>query len=68
MTEEFAKKQLALQQSITEHLKTIHDPNERYDYLCKLRIDFQLLTNAISNFESSRDLTEIERLFAKIKI
>lgn len=68
MTEEFAKKQLALQQVITDHLKTIHDPNERYNFLCKLKIDFQLLTTAISNFESSRDSTEIEKLFTKIKI
>lgn len=68
MTEQFAEKQLALQQVITEHLKTIQDPNKRYDFLCNLRADFQMLTAAISDFESSRDSSEIERLFSKIKL
>ncbi len=67
-TEEFARRQISLQEQIVELLKKIRDPNERYNVLCNYKADFQLLTEAIGNFESSRDVTTIENLFSTLAI
>jgi flagellar motility protein MotE (MotC chaperone) len=66
MTEDidfYARKQLTLQNQIIVKLKEIDDPNQRYQFLCHLKEDYQQLNDAIASFETSQDHSKINHLF-----
>jgi len=59
----YARRQLKLQVQIVNKLREIDDPDERYNFLCHLKEDYQQLTEAIGSFETSQDHSTIEDLF-----
>ena len=59
----YAKKQLNLQNQIIIKLTEIDDPNERYNFLCHLKEEYQQLIKAIASFETTQDHSTINHLF-----
>jgi hypothetical protein len=68
MQDVYARRQLTLQQQLLQKMREIVDPNERYNFLCDVKHDFEDLTRLIAEFEDSKDVSQIENSFKNLEI